>query len=781
MTPAVFEREVSVQPRTRLPFAIAIFSGSFLLFQVQPILARYILPWFGGTTALWTTCMLFFQVVLLMGYLYSHTLSTKLQSKTQARVHSLVLAITAVVLAANTLLWKSPLLPGAGWRPSSPEHPILHVLAILSMAVGTAFLVLSSTGPLMQHWFSGASSGESPYRLYSLSNLGSLLGLVTYPILFEPVLGLHTQALIWCAGYAVFLGSSVFCVLRLRDRSTLGGGPESVSDEESFLEPAPTTSTQILWFLLSGVASLMLLATTNRICQDVAVVPFLWVLPLALYLASLIICFDNPRWYRRGIFQTLLAVTLPFAVLAFLKTNPSKPVPYLIAVLSVVLFACCMVCHGELVRLRPHPEYLTRFYFVVSAGGAAGGIFVALLAPRLFSGYWEFETGLTASVLLAIVLLVRDKASWWYSPPPALGLLTLLGLALTPYLYVTYMGFPRPPRMLDDIHYYGLLTVFAAIVGVAFLRARNRPSRYKKFNLAQIAGIVVLLALGASFGNQIVQVRNGQLRRDRNFYGSLTIYHSPGPPEARFLVHGRTSHGYQLLASPKTPTMYYGPNSGLGLFMQARPMCFGPCQYRYGLIGMGVGTIAAYGRPGEVMRFYEINPQVINYSFAPNPYFTFIRDSEATIEVAPGDARLSLERELTEHRPGQFDLLVVDAFNSDAIPVHLLTQEALSVYLAHLRSADSVIAFHISNRTLDLRLVLAALAARNRLWCVRLHKEITTRVDENSDWVLMSRTQKVLDLPAFRDHIAPMPPGNKAILWTDDYSNLFRILRYSGS
>jgi multisubunit Na+/H+ antiporter MnhC subunit len=780
MTQAILEPEVSAKPRLRLHFGVTIFTGAFLLFQVQPILGKYILPWFGGMSSVWTTCMLFFQVLLLGGYLYSHLLSTRLKPPAQARVHIILLAATLALVIIGAVLWKAPILPGTNWRPASPENPIPNVLLVLAIAVGLLYLVLSSTGPLMQNWFAYAHSGESPYRLYALSNLGSLLGLITYPLLFEPAFGLRTQAWIWSAGYMVFLAGSLLCALRLRNSAGLDSSERRREHAQAATKPeaAPSRSTQLLWFLLAGFASLMLLATTNLICQDVAVIPFLWVLPLSLYLLSLIVCFDNPKWYRRGVFHTLLALALPFAVLGFLKTTPSKPVPFLIAIFNLVLFASCMVCHGELVRLKPHPAYLTRFYLMVSAGGAAGGVFVALIAPLIFSGYWEYHVGLTGCVLLVIVVLMRDRTSWWYWPGPALGFIVLLGLALVPHLCVKYMGFSKPPRVFLDFHYYALLAVFTGAVGIIYLRARKLPAAYKKFNLAQAAGIVVLLALAGGYCNEVIESSKGQLRRDRNFYGSLIIYFSSGAQPANVLVHGKTTHGYQLLRSPKIPTMYYGVSSGLGLFMQSRPMCFGPCQTRYGLIGMGVGTIAAYGRQGETMRFYEINPQVINYSSGPDPYFTFIRDSAARIEAAPGDARLSLERELKEQQPGNFDLLVVDAFNSDAIPVHLLTQEAFQIYLRHLRSADSVLAFHISNRVLDLRRVLAGLVIQNHLYCVRLHNEHAADVDEYSDWVFISRNPEVLNRPTFKGHIAEMPPFETAILWTDDYSNLLQILKH---
>lgn len=770
---------VSTKPRLQLHFGITIFTGAFLLFQVQPILGKYILPWFGGMSAVWTTCMLFFQVLLLGGYLYSHLLSTKLKPRMQATVHLTILAATLVLLIVGAILWKAPILPGANWRPSSPENPIPNVLAVLAVAVGLLYLVLSSTGPLMQKWFSQAHSGESPYRLYALSNIGSLLGLITYPIFFEPLFGLRTQAWIFSIGYLVFLAGTAFCVLRLRNSSSSAAStesPEALSTEELAASAPPSSWTQSLWFLLAAFASVMLLATTNLITQEVAVIPFLWVLPLCLYLLSLIICFDSPRWYRRGVFQILLAIGLPFAVLGFFKTTPGKPILFLIAVFNTVLFACCMVCHGELVRLKPSPSHLTRFYLMVSAGGAAGGVFVALIAPLIFNGYWEYQIGLVGCVLLAMLVLARDKASWWYWPAPALGAFILLGLALTPHIYSRYMGYINPPQPL--IAYYWLLAIFAIAVGVIFLRTRGQSTVFKKINLAQFASVAVLLALAAGLMNRIMETRDGQLHRDRNFYGSMTVYQVPAPGAGRLLVNGKTVHGYQLTADPKRPMLFFGPNSGLGLFMRSRPSCFGPCQMRYGLIGMGAGMIAAYGRPGEVMRYYEINPRVIDYSVGRDPYFTFVRDSAAKVEARIGDGRLSLERELQENEPGKFDVLLVDAFNGASIPVHLLTQEAFQVYLAHLRSPQSVLMFHISNRVLDLRRVLVALAEKNHLSYVRLHKEPAASLEEYSDWVFMSRDPEALKLPAFADRIAPMPPPDQGILWTDDYSNLVQILKH---
>ncbi len=765
---------VSTRASSRVRYGFTIFCGAFLLFQVQLILGKHILPWFGGTPAVWTTCMLFFQLLLLGGYLYSHLLSTKLPPRTQAAVHSLALVVSIASLLAGTVLWRTPILPGAAWLLSSSENPTGSIVLVLAAAVGVPYLLLSTTGPLLQSWFARAALGTSPYRLYALSNLGSLLGLLSYPFLFEPWLGLHLQAWLWCVGYVLFFLGSLTCAFGLKAQAAGTGRDEAgISSAGPHNAPRPTVITQFFWFLLPAFASVMLLATTNLICQDVAVVPFLWVLPLVLYLLSLIICFDNPRWYQRGIFHTLLGITLPFTVLAFTWTIPAKPVLALIAVFSVLLFACCTVCHGELVRLKPHPDYLTRFYLLISAGGAVGGVWVALVAPRIFRGYWEFHFGLISCVLLAMVMVARDRESWWYRPVPALGALIILGLVLLPHLYVRYLNLLVPPDAFYDFHYYGLLTVWTVCVAAIFFWQRRRPMKYHAINLAQIASLLAFAGLCAGLYWQVRRERQDQVRKDRNFYGSLTILRSND--QVWTLVHGKTTHGAQLRKEPRKPTLYFGERSGIGLWMASRPTCAGPCTLRYGLVGLGAGTLAAYGRAGEVMRFYEINPQVIAYSRGDKPYFTFLQDSAAATEVVAGDARLSLQRELQQQGPQKFDMLVLDAFSSDSIPVHLLTQEAFRIYLAHLRGPDSVLAFHVSNRVLDLRPVLGGLALKNRLSLVCLHRDVSMDMGDLSTWVLMARNPAALQQSSFQGHIYPMP--DQALSWTDDYSNLFQILK----
>jgi hypothetical protein len=756
--------------RARRRYAVTIFCGAFLLFQVQLVLGKYILPWFGGTPAVWTTCMLFFQLLLLGGYLYSHLVS-KLEQRQQAVVQAALLILSVVAIGTGTLLWKTPLLPGTLWWPSGDGSPILAILGLLSVAVGLPYLCLSTNGPLLQHWFARAHPGQSPYRLYALSNLGSLLGLVTYPVLFEPEFRLHVQAWMWAAVYVVFVVGFFVCA---RDIWGIPNPARALADPEPADQPA--ADAPLLWFLLPALASVMLLATTNLLCQEVAVVPFLWVLPLGIYLLSFIICFDNPKWYRREIWQLLMAAGLPLSLLALIGV---ASIAIDILLLSLVLLGCCMVCHGELVRLKPPPASLTRFYLLVASGGAAGGIFVALIAPYAFTGFWEFHLGLIGCAGVAIFALSRDHKSWWYFPKSYLASVIVLGLVLTPELVSRYTTLTIVSQVLFryKYYYYSPLAIVALIAGWMVLSDRNREPVFRRVNAAQFATVAALLVFAAALAGQVRLDANRAIHRDRNFYGSLMIKRG-NEPNSLALRHGQITHGYQGGLEPKEPTMYFSRLSGIGRLLQLETACSQPCPRRFGILGLGVGTLAAYGRGNDTVRFYEINPQVIAYSQGPHPYFTFLRDSSASIEIVDGDGRLSLERELRENGSQNYDVLVVDAFSSDSIPVHLLTQEAIELYLKHLRGPDSVLAFHISNRALDLRPILSTLAAHNHLAAIRLHKTRSRDVGELSDWVLLARDPSVLANDRFWDLLAPMPPPDEGSLWTDDYTNLFRVVRY---
>jgi hypothetical protein len=672
-------------------FALTILISAFLLFELQPIMAKAILPWFGGSGGVWATCLLFFQTTLLLGYLYAHVLSNRLKPRGQWVFHSALLALSLTAL---------PIMPGPGWKPASPEYPALRILLLLTATVGLPYFILSSTGPLIQAWFSRRFPGLPPYRLYALSNLGSMAALVSYPAVIEPFLGASTQGMAWSAAYAVFVLLCAGAAYAARDASM------TLQDAAAWKEMAqpPTAGQRAVWMALAATASALLMSVTNHLSQNVAAIPFLWILPLSLYLLSFIICFDRETWYRRGFFLRMLAVSLGVMAYAISEEFENTSVKALIPIFSVALFVGCMVCHGELARRKPHPRYLTSFYLMVSLGGALGGLFVALVAPAVFSGLFELPVSIGVCAVLAICLLYRDTSIFGERWATGWAVSAVLCAGLTGYL--------------------------AAI---------------------------------------IVKDKSGHRFMDRNFYGGLKVTDDGEGEEAmRKLTHGTINHGYQFLAANRRrwPTTYYGKSSGVGRAVVAEEAA-GPV--RIGVIGLGAGTLAAYGRKGDVVRFYELNPMVAAIA---RREFTFLGDSPARTEIVLGDARLSLEREA----PQAYDVLAVDAFSSDSIPVHLLTREAFELYFRHL-APNGILAVHVSNRYLALEPVVTTAAKA-------LGKE--TRVVDTDDvdalgefgatWVLVASAAPVFENSAFAsaestDAVRPVR------LWTDDYSNLFQILK----
>jgi len=704
-------------------YAVTIFLSAFLLFQIQPLISRYILPWFGGTPSVWTTCMLFFQVALFGGYAYAHLTTQRLAPRTQAVTH-IVLMIAALLLL--------PITPSADWKPTGDEQPIVRIIALLSISVGLPFFVLSSTGPLLQGWFSRTHRDLSPYRLYALSNIGSLLALVSYPFAFEPAFEASLQASIWSWGFGSFAVLCAVCAVAMwklaptfHDDQTVPTKPASDQEQEqgtvgeleaaasmlssSPLGPPPSWDVRFYWFALPMAASVMLLATTNQVCLDVASVPFLWVLPLTLYLASFILCFDSDRWYTRRLFPLAMAVTFG-AVVVLMKKGAGASIISQISVYFSALFFCAMVCHGELVRLRPHPRYLTSFYLVISAGGAAGGILVGVLAPLLFSSYLELPIGMVGSAALMLAVLYRDPNGALYGGRPRTVWVVLLA---------------------------GLFTLNGSLIWV-----HNEDN-----------------------GNGIITVT-------RNFYGVLRVKELDADNEYwnRYtLVHGRILHGMQFADEQKRlePTTYYGHESGVGLILDHhRP----GESMRVGVVGLGTGTIAAYGRAGDSYRFYEINSEDVRLARTYFTYLKDLKDRRADVQVVLGDARLSMEREAPQH----YDVLALDAFSSDAIPTHLLTREAIAVYLRHLKP-DGVLAVHISNRHFNLRPVVEGLADHFHLTAVTITSDSDDDLEtDDAEWVLLSRDPLALDIEAIQD-VADAPQKLR-ILWTDNRSNLFDVL-----
>lgn len=758
-----------------LPFALTIFTGAFLLFQVQPLIGKYILPWFGGGPGVWTTCMLFFQALLLGGYAYAHLLTTRLPPRRQVIVH-LGLLLLAVLLL--------PITPSETWKPDSGGDPVAQILLLLAVTLGVPYFVLSSTGPLLQHWFSLTRPGVSPYRLYALSNIGSLLALMSYPFYFEWAFTRQQQAALWSVGLGVFVLVCAYCALQVRKVTVRAQGEGAGAiGEGGDGEPvaAPTLSDKAMWVLLPAIASVLLLATTNKLSQDVAVIPFLWVLPLGLYLLTFILCFDHSRWYRRNLFAGLLVVGIGVVCHLLFEDN-GAPLGLQVVGYVFTLFVACMMCHGELYRLKPAVSHLTAYYLYIAAGGALGGLLVGVVAPLVLNQYLELQVGLWALTYLMGYICLREE-NRQLPLSAAIGVLALA--AIMPALQVNVFNLDWSDAWADLLDAYrefyaehwkeGLLVV--ALMGICFY---DRRSGFLRAWQPRVGGFVMFLALAlaVTFFVELRQAGRFVLEGTRNFYGMLKVveYNADDPTtHYDILLHGGTTHGLQFRDPLLSilPTTYYGETSGVG---RAIRNLTGPVQPRkYGLVGLGTGSLATYGEAGDSMRIYEINPEVERLA---RSRFRYLDLSPADIQVVLGDARLSLEEELRAGQSHQFDLLALDAFSSDAIPVHLLTRESMELYLAHMKP-DGVIAVHISNRYLDLEPVVENLARHFGLgFAIINDSDPENWWVYRTTWVLLSRNQAFLDQPAIADLAsAPLSRENAVGLWTDERASLFKVLR----
>jgi SAM-dependent methyltransferase len=674
-------------------YGLTILLSAFLLFQVQPIIAKMILPWFGGSAAVWTTCMLFFQLLLVVGYLYAHWSIRALRPRAQARLHIMLLAVGVIAL---------PIVPDASWKPLGEADPSLRILTLLGVAVGLPYFLLATTSPLIQAWYARARPGAAPYRLYALSNFGSMMALVTYPFVFEPWLRTRFQAFGWSAAFVIFAIACAALAWRSRDLPAEIPAAENTSD---LVRPA--AGHYVLWAALAAAASILLLAFTSHLSQNVAPIPFLWVLPLALYLLSFILCFEGDGWYQRRYYLPLAAAGL-IGVCITLTSDFRHPQLWLmIPLFCASLFLACMICHGELARLKPHPRYLTGFFLMISIGGALGGVFVGLIAPRFFTDLYELPLGIAFAAALVAIVLARDDR-----------------------------GFPT---------------------------VRHR-------NAAVIGATVFAIGLTVALGWAYADVATDARLRMRNFYAALRVKDSVDEVGAqRLLTHGTITHGKQYQAPDRRDwrTTYYGETSGVG---RAIAVLGAGGPIRIGVIGLGTGTLAAYGRAGDVIRIYEINPQVIELALKE---FTYLTNAKAQVELVLGDARLSLEREPEQ----RFDLLAVDAFSSDSIPVHLLTAEAFAAYFRHVR-AGGIVAVHISNRYLDLKPVLReAVASLGKHARIVDEEGKDERGTYGSTWVLVTEAPQIFAQAPLEGAVEPLESTRTVRLWTDDYSDLWGILK----
>ena len=691
-------------PSTRLLYGTTAFLSAFLLFLVEPLAAKQLLPVLGGSSAVWLTCLVFFQTTLLFGYLYAHQLSP-LRSVLQRRIHRAVIGLATTVLVLSFIVQRS----GGG-----SDHPVSTIFWTLSRTIGLPFLLLASTSPLLQTWLSQRESDPSGqpapvwFRLFALSNTGSLLALFAYPTIVEPYFSLRNQRILWAIGFFLF---ALLASLITSHPQDLSCRPEQTHPAETG-EPVSlsrsSSATRWLWFLLPMAAAMQLSAVTAHLTVDIAAIPLLWILPLAVYLITFILAFDRPAFYRRPLIVRVLVVMLASLGYALSKTDFSLPITLTILFFLVECFIACLFCHGEVYARHPQrSSEVTLFYLLIAAGGATGTFLVGIAFPLLFSANYDLALAFFTTALLAVAATWRD--GW-------------------------------AQRML--------------------------------WTTASILLFVLVLALHRAYGRQsLVQVRN--------FYGSLRVTQTDAPvvhTPMRTLLHGAIQHGTQIFdpGYSHLPTTYYAWDSGIGLALR---FCCNSHTKNVGVIGLGAGTLAAYGQRGDQIRFYEINPNV--EPIARN-LFTYIRDTLARVTVVPGDARTSLAAELASGSPQRFDVLAIDAFSGDAIPLHLLTREALQLYLSHL-TPNGILAFHVSNQYLDLAPELALLARSAHL---EVRDIITSSADARgefrAEWVLMTSDPTFFPQPELSGFADPIfiKPGLR--LWTDDYSSLLPIFQPSG-
>ncbi len=676
-----------------LLYASTIFCSAFLLFLVQPIIAKQILPWFGGSANVWTTCLVFFQATLLVGYAYSDLVVRRMPARSQVWVHWGLLAASCALL---------PIIPAAHWKPLGGENPSLLILGLLAATIGLPYLVLSTTSPLVQAWFARSFPGRSPYRLFALSNFASMLALIGYPFALEPRVATRMQSYAWSAayvGFALLAAASAWFSLRA-PRTNAANVAANDRTAASARERVPTVGQQLLWATLAATGSFLLLAVTNHICQNTASIPLLWILPLSLYLLTFILCFDSSRWYRREIMAPMAAAALGVMGYALADRSLVHKLELQIGVFCAGLFLACMFCHGELARLKPSPRHLTRFYLMVSLGGAAGSALVGLLAPVVLPAYFELGFGLVACAALLLLQVHRDH----------------------------------------------LVFLLLAVLSLVF-------------------------CIGADIWS-IRDFYENTILATRNFYGVLRVQEWDKGTSSfhRSLIHGTILHGTQYLdpTLERQATTYYTATSGVGRAIESLHPSLKPL--KVGIIGLGTGTIATYGSKGDVYRFYDINPLVVGVAKGE---FSFLGKSDATIEIALGDARLSLERE----PPQGFDILAIDAFSSDSIPVHLITNEALAVYRRHMRPGG-IIAFHVSNRFLDLVPVVKKLADAQHMYAVLVNDDADdSALGSHSDWVLVSDSKEALDAPGIDEASEAIDPRPELPLWTDDFNNIVQIIK----
>ena len=734
---------------------MTLFTSAALLFLVEPMFAKMALPLLGGSASVWTTCLVFFQITLLAGYAYAHGLMRLTGARGQVAVHAAVLLVPLALLPIH--------LP-AGWTPPLTPEPVWWLLRLLVVAVGLPFFALSATTPILQKWFglSGHASSSNPYFLYAASNAGSLLGLLCYPFVLEPLLRLSDQSRLWSCCYAFFLLLVAGCILWVWKASPQAFTSSGAMHPNQTREAESGNGVEQLmprlrfrWVAYAFVPSSLMLGVTTALTTDLPSIPLLWVLPLAIYLLSFVLVFARkPRFSHAWLIRRM-----PFLLLAAVLPGLSKsvvPVAVLALIELAALFVAAMVCHRELARSRPAPRHLTEFYLWISVGGVLGGAFNALVAPLVFRSVAEFPIALVLAALLRPPIDVKEetpRARWLdYLLPAILGAGVAAGI-----LAMQAKGLP-PGRMFN-------LVIFAP-AALCCLRFGTRPRRFAWGLAALITATGLYAGPYGSF-----------LHTERSFYGVYRVSNDVGK-NVRILLHGSTVHGVQSL-DPRLacePLAYYTRSGPIGQVFTA--FAGKPALDNVAVVGLGAGVMASYQQSGQRVTFYEIDPAVLRIAQDPQ-YFTYLNRCGPAPKVVLGDARQSF----SAVPQSAYGLMVLDAFSGDSIPTHLLTREAVELYLNKL-APHGLIAFHISNRYLDLHGVLAGLAQDEGLTClsnieIQVSDEETQHGKFPSWWVVMARSAD--DLNPLRSDprwiVLPAVPGSH--VWTDDYSNIVSILRFN--
>ncbi|NQZ20558.1 MAG: fused MFS/spermidine synthase [Colwellia sp.] len=683
-----------------------IFLSAFLLFQVQPLIAKLILPFFGGGAAIWTACLLFFQAFLLLGYFYSHCLTQLKSVKMQLSIHLGLIALSLLTLPIGMSLFT---------YVSPTTAPLLSILLLLTSSIGLPYFVLSSTGPLIQRWLTYVEVGKLPYQLYSLSNVGSLLALLSFPFVFEPLLSTTQQSIYWTVGYGIFAGLIITLLWKMSQLS-LTTSVDTKPMENNHSNHGIRLIDKVLWISLAMVGVIILVATTNAMTQNIPPVPFLWILPLCLYLLTFIVSFHSPKWYVREYWFALFVLTACLALLMHFIGSQFDIVSQVI-IYSCILFIACMICHGELARLKPAVEKLTLYYLFISLGGFLGSAFVAFIAQNIFEQFLEFPLAIiSVFVLLALSVFIQldkhvKKQTWLIPINIILAVSFTLGLVYLNTLFIK-------TNVFSERNFYGILSV------------------------------------------KDVEI-NGKIQRR--------------------LIDGTTSHGTQSLASgeAKTPRSYYRKNTGVALTIEqlTRQRVLKGQSLNAGFVGLGAGTLAAYASAGDDYIFYELNPAVIS---AAQNYFSYLADSAANIELVQGDGRVSLQKQLDSDGSQQFDLLVIDAFSGDSIPQHLLTQEALALYFKHLKQ-DGILVVHISNTHLNLIPLVRGLANVLDKDIVYVKTKAKGSEEHDAQWVMLTNNQDFLNDARLKVYLSAWPRENSVednlIIWSDEHSDLLSVLK----